>query len=222
MPVTLVQISDLHIGLLTNRAQVQQLVLRINQLQPDLIVSTGDLIDMQQDHIDIYAAILSQLRAVKGKFAVFGNHEAFAGQKRALDFTQQAGFQVLRNTVVRIGEINLVGVDDPEFVEFTGEKPADEKQLLQSVNTGYTVLLKHQPRISNANAFDLQLSGHTHGGQIFPFGLLTEVFYRQAPGLSRVGTHSWLYLNRGAGTWGPPMRVASGPEITLIRIMPEH
>ncbi len=219
------QISDLHIGLMTSEAWARRLVEAVNSTGPDVIVSTGDLVDGQPDHLERFADILSGLKARYGKFAVTGNHEAFAGLERSLEFTARAGFRVLSSQSVNIhGLVNIVGVDDPIALkmENIADRPA-ESTLVEALPRGQViVLLKHQPLVDKESArrFDLQLSGHVHAGQIFPFYLLTRLVYHNAMGLTRAGDHSWLYTSRGAGTWGPPMRFLAPAEITLIEFVP--
>jgi hypothetical protein len=165
---------------------------------------------------------MSGLRARLGKYAVYGNHEALAGVEASRAFTQNIGFSLLSNSGITIDNaINLVGVDDPAVDRWRQSTPVDEHALLKQFDNGlFTLLLKHQPRIDHASQgmFDLQLSGHTHGGQIFPFGLLIHLFYKEPFGFSRIGDKSWLYVSRGTGTWGPPMRVLAPPEVTVIQL----
>ena len=224
-PVTIVQITDLHLGLLSSREHVEKLVASINALQPDIIVSTGDLVDMQSEHLDGFSTTLAQLRARLGKYAVYGNHEAYAGIDRSRGFTERSGFEVLSNQGVTLGQgIDIIGVDDPAVqgkIQPTGE---EEKKLLEeSPPSLYTLLLKHQPVVSpeSLGRFDLQLSGHTHGGQIFPFTILVNLVYKAPAGLSKAGPSSWLYVSNGTGTWGPPMRVLARPEISVFYLQPE-
>lgn len=220
----IVQISDLHLGLLTSEARIQRMVAAINALHPDLIVSTGDLVDMQANHISKFSATLRKLHATHGCYAVTGNHEAFAGIEGALAFTSDAGFILLSSEGRQIGKlVNIVGVDDPSVIRAAAQPPPPEASVLQPFNNGHvTILLKHQPVINKASApyVDLQLSGHIHGGQIFPFGLLTRLAYQVNMGMSQVAPATWLYVSYGSGTWGPPIRFLAPPEITVIDIVP--
>lgn len=221
-PLTIVQISDLHLGVMSDRGHVQRLVEKINALQPDFIVSTGDLVDMDLPSLNGFERDLSTLKASIGKYAVFGNHERLAGIEGAAEFIRRAGFQVLSNEVVAASEIYIAGVDDPSMIGRLRNRGVDEHRLLIPYNSQFTLLLKHRPKVDAVNDFDLQLSGHTHGGQIFPFGLITKLIYRYPMGLSQVGDQSWLYISRGTGTWGPPMRIGADPEVTLIRLQPRR
>ena len=223
-PLTIVQITDLHLDRLTNLDHLQKMVITINRLNPDILVSTGDLIDMQASHLDGISITLASLQAKLGKFAVFGNHEAFGDINEAREFTTRAGFRILSNRGITIDHtITIVGVDDPAVDRKFKSDGAKENLILQKFPGNlYTVLLKHQPVVApeSNTLFDLQLSGHTHGGQIFPFGLLVKIFYHAPFGLSKAGPSSWLYVSKGTGTWGPPMRVFAEPEITVFHLLP--
>ena len=223
-PLTIVQITDLHLDRLTNLNRLQNMVTTINGLHPDIIVSTGDLVDMQADHLDGISVTLANLRADLGKFAVFGNHEAFGGINEARDFTARAGFRVLSNQGITIDHtITIVGVDDPAVERRFKSDEVQENLILRKFPSDlFTVLLKHQPVVApqSSSLFDLQLSGHTHGGQIFPFNLLVKIFYHTPFGLSKTGPTSWLYVSKGSGTWGPPLRVLAEPEITVFYLRP--
>ena len=219
-PLRIVQISDLHLGLIHREEALAPIISRLQQLQPDLLLATGDIVDAQINHLDGLSDLWKRLDPPLGKFVVTGNHEVYAGLEQSLDFLSRSGFVVLRNRTETVGDrLTLVGVDDPA----TGHA-GDEASLLKDVPADrFTILMKHRPRIAEAAAelFDLQLSGHTHRGQIYPFNYLTGLEYPLQNGLYRAGSSSHLYTSRGTGTWGPPMRVLSPPEITLFEISPE-
>jgi predicted MPP superfamily phosphohydrolase len=149
---------------------------------------------------------------------VTGNHEYYAGLDQSLAFLERSGFRLLRGETVTVGDrITLAGVDDP-----TGGSAPDEAALLKKEpRTRFTVLLKHRPRVNSeaVSLFDLQLSGHAHRGQIFPFNLLTGLEYPMQNGLYELPGNGYLYTSRGTGTWGPPMRILSPPEMTLFEIV---
>ena len=158
-----------------------------------------------------------------GKFAVTGNHEFYAGIDRALEFTQRAGFTVLRGEgVTPGGMINIVGFDD---LLIRGDKSVPHrsfKEVLSDLSSDkFTLLLYHRPLIDkdSLGTFDLQLSGHTHKGQIFPFRLITGLFYPMNSGYFSLPKNSSLYVSPGAGTWGPPIRFLSPPAITVIDLV---
>ena len=225
-PVRLVQIADLHLGLLSDERHIAHIVDTINALEADVIVSTGDLVDMQLDHLQALVEQMQRLKAGWGKYAVYGNHEYLAGIDAARDFTERAGFLILSDAGVTLNDaLNIVGVDDRAIERRRQAVGVDEAELLDRFDNGsFTLFLKHQPVVepSSIGRFDLQLSGHIHGGQIFPFGLLTWLYYQVPLGLSAVDDMGWLYVSRGTGTWGPPMRVLASPEVTLIEISPMH
>jgi predicted MPP superfamily phosphohydrolase len=215
------QVSDLHLGLLLREPALAPVIARLRELQPDLLVVTGDMVDAQINHVDGLSDLWQQLKPPLGKFAVLGNHEVYAGLGQSLDFLRASGFTVLRNASLVAGDaLNLVGVDDPA----TGQS-ADESALLAATRPGlYTILLKHRPALNPASLghFDLQLSGHAHRGQIFPFNLLTGLRFPMQNGLYPLPGKSLLYASRGTGTWGPPMRLFSPPELTVFDITPRH
>ncbi len=216
----IVQISDVHIGLIIRKERVERLIRKIQEAQPDILVSTGDLLDGQINGLSGIPEMLQAIRPRYGKFAITGNHEFYAGIQHALEFTKQAGFVILRGQQVSVGGlVNIAGVDDPAGKPFGAFVDADEKELLTRCSRDrFTVLLKHRPVIDTRSTglFDLQLSGHTHKGQIFPFSLITKLSYIVDAGFLPLGGNAALYVNRGAGTWGPPLRFLSPPEITVI------
>jgi hypothetical protein len=213
----LVLISDVHLGAIVGARQLRRLIGQLQQLNADMVVSAGDLVDGMEHRLRELAPLFDALRPRYGKFAVTGNHEYYAGVDHALDFHRRAGFRVLRCEALDItDEISLAGVDDP-----TGRTDPNECVPLGALpRERFRILLKHQPilRPDARGLFDLQLSGHVHKGQIFPFGLLVKLAYPVRTGLTRLTDDAWLYVSRGTGTWGPPMRVAAPPEITLIEI----
>jgi uncharacterized protein len=209
------QISDLHLGVLIGQQRLDDVLQRIRDLAPDMLISTGDLVDAQAHFVDGLSSIFAALQPRYGKYAVTGNHERYAGLEHALDFHARSGFRLLRGEVVEVAGIVLAGVDDPAV----SAQAADEAKLLASIpNDRFVILLKHQPRIDPQAHFDLQLSGHTHKGQIFPFSLLVKLAYPVIAGLHVLDSGARLYVSRGTGTWGPPIRIFSPPEITLIEL----
>ncbi len=222
--VRIAQISDVHVGILIGKRQMQSLLEKIRKESPDILVSTGDLVDGQLDGLEDVAGQFKGLQPRFGKFAITGNHEFYAGIEQAVDFTKSAGFAVLRGEGMTIaGVINIVGVDDDTGRDFDTYRPAREKELLAKLPRRYfTLLLKHKPFIDKeaVEFFDLQLSGHTHRGQIFPFSLITRFFFPLHAGYFRFLNASHLYVSRGTGTWGPPMRLLSPPEVTIIDLLP--
>jgi len=217
-PLRIAQVSDLHLGLIHREEALAPIISRLQDLKPDLVVATGDIVDAQISHLNELSDLWRRVDPPLGKFAVTGNHEFYAGMGQSLDFLRSSGFQVLRNRALEVGDrLKLVGVDDP-----TGGVP-DEEGALGERSARFTVLLKHRPWIAadSAGRFDLQLSGHAHRGQIFPFNFLVGIEYPMQDGLYPLEGGGRLYASRGTGTWGPPMRILSPPEITLFEIVPE-
>lgn len=218
-PIRIAQVSDLHLGLIHRDEALAPIVNQLLELQPDLLVATGDIVDAQLNHLNGLVEIWQRLNPPLGKYAVTGNHEYYAGLNQALDFLHSSGFQVLRNRSVEVGPwLKVVGVDD----QARSGQP-DEAGALGERSTRVTLLLKHRPLVTpeSTGKFELQLSGHTHRGQIFPFNLLTAIQFPLQNGLYDLGAGRYLYTSRGTGTWGPPMRIFSPPEVTLFEIVPE-
>jgi uncharacterized protein len=215
--MTIAQISDVHLGLIHRERTLRRVTDALRVLQPDLLVATGDLVDAQIDHLDGLSRLFADFSPPFGKYAVTGNHEFYAGLDQALAFIQSSGFVVLRQQTAEVGPLLLAGVDDP-----AGGANADEEELLQGrERQRFTVLLKHRPTVHPraGELFDLQLSGHSHRGQIFPFNVLTGFAYPLQDGLYHLAGGASLYTSRGTATWGPPMRVFAPPEITLIELV---
>jgi predicted MPP superfamily phosphohydrolase len=217
-----VQISDVHLGLIVGKSRLKRILQKVKDARPDILVSTGDLVDGQMDDLEMLTDMFQNIPTTYGKFAITGNHEFYAGIDRALAFTKKAGFSILRGEGRTISNLlNVAGVDDPARKRYLPDRAASEKALLEKMpREKFTLFLKHQPVISSESLglFDLQLSGHTHKGQIFPFNLVTKLFYRMHTGLSKVNGNALLYVSRGSGTWGPPVRFLSPPEVTVIDI----
>jgi predicted MPP superfamily phosphohydrolase len=221
----IVQISDVHLGLIVQQKRLERIVREIEKAHPDLLVSTGDLIDGQTDGMTALSDALDKICPRFGKFAVSGNHEYYAGIKTSLDFMKHAGFTVLQGEMQELGGmISVVGVDDPAGMRF-GNRKIREEDILQKVPRGqFTLLLKHRPVVDKGSIglFDLQLSGHIHKGQIFPFGIVTYQFYPVKTGLTRLLDSCQLYVSRGTGTWGPPIRFLAPPEVTIIELVNDY
>jgi len=217
------QITDLHLGLIHRNGKTREVAAIVASEHPDIFVSTGDLVDGQLDGIAGLAEILRGIPAPRGKFATLGNHEYYAGIDRSIAFTRKAGFTLLRDDAVTIDDtVRIAGVDDPAGARFGRTGGTSEAALLGNRPDGrFTVLLKHRPQLDPATGgkFDLQLSGHTHDGQIFPFRLLTRLVFPLLAGNHPVPGGGLLHVSRGTGTWGPPMRFLAPPEITVVDIV---
>ncbi|MBI4654455.1 MAG: metallophosphoesterase [Nitrospirae bacterium] len=222
-------ISDLHLGIILRGERLEKVLKVIESEKPDIIVSTGDILDAEINHVDYLTERLNIVNARLGKFAVTGNHEFYGGIKHSLMFLQNAGFTVLRGEGITVENlINITGVDDPtgRHIKSSGTNPSNvsEKEILSKLPPHlFTILLKHRPRIDDNSLgfFDLQLSGHTHKGQIFPIGIVTKLIYGTHSGYSKLPGGSAIYVSRGAGTAGPPVRLLALPEITIIEIIRE-
>jgi predicted MPP superfamily phosphohydrolase len=221
-----VQLTDLHLGEHVGQYRLDKIAALVQEARPDILVSTGDLLDSPLEHAKPLAASLAALQAPLGKFAVFGNHEFYHGSKVSEAFHKLCGFDLLRQRSVAIGkELLIAGVDDAGPHPFDGPDFSDEDKVLPPASPGISdaprpvvVLLKHKPLIrqQSLGRFDLQLSGHTHGGQISPFNLITKAIFGRYRGLYDLGQGSKLYVCKGAGTWGPPIRLFAQPEVTVI------
>lgn len=216
------QITDLHLGLIHRNAKAREVAAIVSREHPDVFVSTGDLVDGQLDGVAELAEIFRGIPAPRGKFAALGNHEYYAGIGRAIAFTRKSGFTVLRDESVTIDDaVRIAGVDDPAGARFGRTGETSEAALLGNrPDKLFTLLLKHRPQLDPATGgkFDLQLSGHTHDGQIFPFRLLTRLVFPLLAGNHPVPGGGILHVSRGTGTWGPPMRFLAPPEVTIVEI----
>lgn len=213
--IRIVQVSDVHYGLTMQPDRHQRLMELLRTLNPDIIVSTGDFLDRGAEHVGDYMDAWQALKPRLGKYAVTGNHEAIAGLPRSLALLERAGFHVLRGERVNFGDFQLVGLDDPLTDQSENLHFSPDDLIGQA---GISILLNHRPGWpSQLDArFDLVLSGHTHGGQIFPFGLLIYLVHGHLSGLSSTPWGGWNYISRGVGTWGPPVRILAPPEVVLL------
>ena len=220
--ITIAQLSDMHLGAMLGDAYLDRIVAKLHELKPDIIVATGDIVDGQGDDLHALAQHFHALKPPKGAYAIIGNHEFYAWLDNSLHFLNNAGFTVLRGESVATGGIMLAGIDDPSAGAIAKDFSANtRKTLITAHQNTFIVLLKHQPRIDDDIPFDLQLSGHIHGGQIFPIAFITRMVYGIDAGLTQLTGGRLLYTSRGAGTWGPPIRIFAPPEITLITIASE-
>ena len=217
---TIVHLTDVHIGAVIGRAFAEKMVRRVNALAPDLIVITGDLIDGRLSELKEHIEPLRDLRARDGVYAVTGNHEYYWNHGPWLAHLRTLGVRVLRNEHVTIGgALQLAGTDDWSAGEDVPRAVSGRDPALP------LVLLAHHPRTIHeamSAGVDLQLSGHTHGGQLLPYGWLAKLWDPLVAGLRRFGD-TWLYVSAGTGYWGPPLRVGTRCEIAAITLRPaEH
>ncbi|MFC7933497.1 metallophosphoesterase [Streptomyces cinereoruber] len=213
-------VSDVHLGPILGRAHTQRIVDAINSTQPDLIAVVGDLVDGTVENLGPAAEPLARLRARHGSFFVTGNHEYFSGADAWVDHVRELGLRPLRNERLEIAAgFDLAGVDDVAG-ESEGQGPDFVRALGDRDRARAAVLLAHQPIVVHdavRHGVDLQLSGHTHGGQLWPGNLLAELANPTVAGLERYGD-TQLYVSRGAGAWGPPVRVGAPSDITVVEL----
>ena len=221
----IVQISDLHVGPTIKAPFVERVVARVNELQPDLIAFTGDLADGAVERLAPHTAALAGLTAPLGVYFCTGNHEYYSGVESWTEQARRLGFDVLINEGRQIdcggGRIALAGTTDfsaGELVPGHASDPA--KALAASDGADVRILLAHQPRSIEAASHagcHLQLSGHTHGGQFVPWKYAIPLQQPYVAGLHKV-RDTWIYVHRGTGYWGPPLRLGAPSEIALITL----
>ncbi len=223
----IVQISDLHINQTKDPKILARVIDQVNALAPDLVAITGDLIDGDVEDLRPHVAPLAKLRARDGVFFVTGNHEYYHGADAWSDEVRRLGIVVLHNEhrVIRRGTEGLVvaGVTDYSGGQFLPDHESRPDAAFAGAPDGLPrILLAHQPRtaaLAAGQKVDLQLSGHTHGGQIFPFMFFVRMQQPVVSGLKKL-YGLWVYTSRGTGYWGPPFRVGPTPEITEIELVP--
>lgn len=217
----IVQLSDIHIGGLIDTKFIKSIVQRVNALKPDIVVITGDLIDLDVAYAKNSLDTLREINSTYGTYFIVGNHEYFHNIEKIIESVKSLGIRVLENENVYIGEegigFNLAGVYDIMGYRTDTYKP-DLSKALDGVKKSPTILLAHQPRYIQEvkNGVDLMLSGHTHGGQLYPFRFLVQLQQPYISGLHQHNENLQIYVNKGTGFWGPPMRLGASSEITEI------
>lgn len=221
----LVLLTDVHVTPTTRTRTLTRIVLLANAQQPDIVLLAGDAVDGRFAPDGPEAAALRRLRTGLGKFAVVGNHDVYSGLSHSLAFLKGAGFEPLRNASAVRGGIRVVGVDDPQ----SPQRREIADVLREHHSDGFVLLLCHRPEMpaEAAGLFDLELAGHTHGGQIWPFGLAMRAYEGLPQGMSahpappgRPRERSLLYISNGTRFWGPPVRFLTPPEITVVDLFP--
>ena len=225
---SIAQISDVHVGPTIKRGFVEGIVRRVNELKADLIAVTGDLVDGSVQQLSAHTAPLAGLTARHGAYFVTGNHEYYSGERAWTEEIRRLGLRVLKNEHVVLkhdgASLILAGVTDYSAHHFDPAQRSDPAAALRGapIDAGAKVLLAHQPSsaMAAANAgYDVQISGHTHGGQFWPWNLFVHFFQPFSSGLHRL-KNLWIYVSRGTGYWGPPNRFGVPSEITRIRLVP--
>jgi len=220
----IVQISDLHLGPLVPMAKVERLVARTNDLKPDLIAITGDLVDGEADGVKGKAEAMAALKATHGVLFITGNHEYYSGVAKWIPIIRGLGWKLLDNEHVLIerngARLAVAGMPDPTAGgrRGSGKGPDLAKALAGAPEDATRLLLFHPPtgyEAAEKAGVRLQLSGHTHSGQYFPWSLVVQSIYRFPKGLNRFG-NMWLYTSVGTGFWGPPNRFLVPPELTVV------
>jgi uncharacterized protein len=212
-------VSDIHLGPILGSAHTRRIVHTINSTRPDLIAVVGDLVDGSVHDLGPAAEPLAGLEAKHGSFFVTGNHEYFSGAAAWVDHVRELGLRPLENERVEFAGFDLAGVNDPAG-ESEGEGPDFTKALGDRDRARASVLLAHQPVVIHEavrHGVGLQLSGHTHGGQLWPGNFIAELANPTVAGLERY-EDTQLYVSRGAGAWGPPVRVGAPSDITVVEL----
>ncbi|MBX3231332.1 MAG: metallophosphoesterase [Labilithrix sp.] len=215
----IVQLTDVHVGPTIGKAYVDQVVQRVNELDADVVVITGDLVDGSVEDLKEHVAPLGTMKNKHGIYFVTGNHEYYSGAGAWIRYLESIGIKVLANEHVRIGGadgFDLVGIDDPSSGTQDLRKALEGREADRAC-----VLLSHQPRgiaLAEKLGVDLQLSGHTHGGQLFPWNFMVRLQQPFVAGLHKL-ERAQIYVSSGTGYWGPPMRVGTSAEITEIELL---
>ncbi len=217
-------VTDIHLGIIIRNSRLQKMVDMVNSIRPDIVLLGGDIVDEDLAPVikNNLGELLCTIRSRYGTYAVTGNHEFIGGADRACRYLEEHGVTMLRDRVKLVdGWFYLVGREDVSITQFTGRKRATLQELTKGLDLSKPVILMdHQPlSLSSAveSGVDLQVSGHTHNGQLWPASLITGLIYRISYGYGRIGdTH--FYVSSGYGTWGPPARVGTTPEVVHIQV----
>jgi len=233
------QVSDLHLGLNERGARMRRVIDILERVKPDMIVFTGDNIDSPLAHVGPYAEAFTHLQAPLGKYAVLGNHEFYVASTDSMagveEWYRRAGFRLLRQEAVwPAAGLLIAGVDDPGRGSTLPPHYNERAALASAQADDLVLLLKHQPLIGDGGYWTgltmVQFSGHSHGGQIWPWHYVTRTQYPMLQGLydcspdadvNQNTPRRYVYVNPGAGTWGPPLRLFANPEVTIMRFRAE-
>ena len=222
--LNIVAVSDIHLGTIVGRYRIEHIVKMINSLNPDLVLLPGDIVDEDLKPVirqNLGAALLN-IRSRFGVYAATGNHEYIGGVEQACDYLTKHNIVMLRDQSIKIADsVFLVGREDLSANRFGGKQRKDLSELMAGVDPGYPVILMdHQPwnlgQVSGQGV-DLQISGHTHNGQLWPLNYIVDSIYELPWGYRKIG-NTQFYVSDGAGTWGPPIRIGNRPEIVQIHM----
>ena len=217
-------VSDIHLGIIISNSRLEQLVNMINGTNPDIVLLVGDIVDEDLAPVieNNLGETLCEIRSRYGTYAVTGNHEYIGGVEPAVAYMRDHGITVLRDQVVNIEDyFYLVGREDRSLNAYSGKKRKSISEIIEGIDKSMPIIvMDHQPfGLADAAAagIDLQLSGHTHNGQLWPLNYVIDLIYELGSGYRKIGnTH--FYVSKGSGTWGPPVRVGNRPEIVRIHI----
>jgi predicted MPP superfamily phosphohydrolase len=225
---TIAQISDVHIGTTIKGRHLSAIVDAVNDLEADMVAITGDLVDGSVAELSVHTECLSRLSSRHGAFFVTGNHEYYSGARSWVTEIRRLGLRVLMNEHVVLqhegADVVVAGVTDFNAGRFDQSHESDPAAAIAGApaDAGVNVLLAHQPRSAfeaHTAGYDLQLSGHTHGGQFLPWNFFVRFQQPFTAGLHRLGD-LWIYVSRGTGYWGPPKRLGAPSEITRLTLVP--
>lgn len=216
--------SDIHLGTLIANGRVSSLVEKINSLDPDIVLLAGDIVDEDIGQV-IKLNLGETLKTIKSKYGVYGitgNHEYIGGVEPAVKYLEAHGITMLRDTSIKINNsFYLVGREDKSINQFAGKKRKELKEIMSDIDKNLPVIMMdHQPfglNEAEENGVDLQLSGHTHHGQLWPANYITEMIYEVSWGYKKKGNTN-IYVSSGFGGWGPPIRTGNSPEIVNIKL----
>lgn len=216
--------SDIHLGTIISNGRLERFVRMMNEQKPDIILLAGDIFDEDLGPVikNNMGDQLKQLSAPLGVYAITGNHEYIGGAEAAIKYLEDHGITVVRDSVVTPqGKLIVVGRDDRQAKMMGGNMRKPIEQLIENIdNNLFTIMLDHQPYNLNEaveNGIDLQISGHTHHGQLFPLNLITKAMFEVSRGYKMI-ENSHIYVSTGFGTWGPPVRVGNRPEIVVFEV----
>lgn len=222
-PKTIALLSDIHIHRVINPEKVRKIIQKTNNEKPDVILLAGDIIDDDIIRVSSISQLLKELKAPEGVYYVTGNHEFYVGYKDTVKELNQLGFTLLENNGLPLkGNIFLAGVPDWFSASQHNLNINLQKAFAKSTENQYRILISHTPvDFKEKNNFDLEVSGHTHGGQIFPFHFFVKLANKYIRGLSKMNNNAKIYVSPGAGQWGPQMRFLAPSEISIIKLQPK-